>query len=190
MTLSIFRQSAKHLKSVRSLTAAGVLVAAYIVLKAYATVKISASLRISFAFIALAAIGMLFGPVVSVIAAVPCDIIGAVMQGNAIWPELTLIIMFEGLVYGTLLYCFDAKKPIKLIIAQGVVVLVSHLVLNTAVLYRYGIIGGSRDAIFTLIAARVVKNLIELPIHTVLLYIMLIPIKTAYKKASGGSGNI
>jgi len=182
----MFKKSANELKSIRCVAVTGVLVAAYVVLKAYAAVTVTASLRISFAFLALAAIGMLFGPAAAVIAAIPCDIAGALLKGSGILPVFTFIIMFEGFIYGVFLYGLDlkaVKKSYKLIAAQGIVVFVSHLVFNTAALYFHGFIGGDQGTVFTAIAARAAKNLIEFPIDIILLYIVLTPIKAAYKKA-------
>jgi len=190
----MFKKSFGELKNIQSLSTTGVLIAVFVVLKAYATVIVGPTLKISFAFTALAAIGMLFGPVVAVIAAVPCDMIGALLQGGGVLPGFTLVIMFEGLVYGLLLYGYEVKrtvlKNVKLIAAQAIVVFVSQLVLNTAVLAYYGIIGGSGETVFSLIAVRALKNLIEFPVDTVILFAVLIPLKIAHKrifKAKGGT---
>jgi len=182
----MFRKSFRELKNVRCLAVTGVLVAVYIALKAYGTVSVFPSLRISFAFIALAAIGMLYGPVVAVIAAIPCDIIGLALLGGGFIPEFTFIIMFEGFVYGSLLYGFELKRELrrnaKLIAAQAVVVFICHLVFNTAALYHNGFIGGDNDTVLTLITARLIKNVIEFPVDIILLYFTLVPIKIAYGK--------
>lgn len=197
MFINMFKRSARELSNIRCLAVTGVLIAAYIVLKAYTTIEIMPPLlRFNFAYTALAAIGMLYGPVVAVIAAVPCDLLGAVLrgQGGSIMWGFTLVYMFQGLVYGMLLYGFELKKSFwknaKLIIAQALVIFVSQLVLNTYIMYLYGIIGGDNDTVFALITARAVKNLIEFPVSVALLYIVLVPVKFAYRSVfRGGYSN-
>lgn len=179
---SLFKASARELKDIRCIAATGVLVAAYIVLEMF-TIQ-TGIFKINFAFLALAAIGMLYGPVVGVLAAVPCDIIGASLQGNGLVFVFTLIAMFEGLVYGLFLYGYAAKPNLrqsaKLVAAQLIVVLISHLVFNTAALYFLGFAGQTYDSVMLFIAARVTKNLIELPVDIVLLFALMPPVKIAY----------
>jgi ECF transporter S component (folate family) len=187
--VKLFSDSFKELKNIRCLVTTSMLIAVFIALKAYATIPLGASLRISLAFIALAAIGMLYGPVVAMIAAIPCDLIGAMLKGDGILPAFTLVIVFEGLIYGIFLYGFDFKKSIwqnvKLISAQAIVVFISHLILNTIALYHYGIIGGDDSTVIALISARVLKNVIEFPIDVAVLFALLIPIKAAYTRVIG-----
>ncbi|MDR1673874.1 MAG: folate family ECF transporter S component [Oscillospiraceae bacterium] len=187
--MKLFSDSFKELKNIRCLVTTSMLIAVFIALKAYATIPLGASLRISLAFIALAAIGMLYGPVVAMIAAIPCDLIGAMLKGDGILPAFTLVIVFEGLIYGIFLYGFDFKKSIwqnvKLISAQAIVVFISHLILNTIALYHYGIIGGDDSTVIALISARVLKNVIEFPIDVAVLFALLIPIKAAYTRVIG-----
>ncbi|MCL1867204.1 MAG: folate family ECF transporter S component [Oscillospiraceae bacterium] len=187
--MNIFKRSAAELKNVRCLAVTGMLIAVYVVLKAYATVDFAPTLRITFAYFALAAIGMLYGPVVAVVAAIPCDLLGMLLRGGGggqvLW-GLTLVYMFQGLVYGIFLYDFELKKSliknVKLIVAQGIVILFSQLVLNTTVLYLYGFIGGADETIRILISARVVKNLVEFPVSVMLMYMILVPIRVAYSR--------
>jgi len=185
----MFKKSALELKNVRCLAITGVLIAAYIVLKAYATVDFGPTLRIHLGYVALATIGMLFGPVVAMLAAIPCDLLSALLRGGGggiLW-GLTLVYVFQGLVYGVMLYGFDLGKSVwksvKLILAQVIVIFISQMVMITFVLYSYGFIGGDADTVRTLVAARVVKNVIEFPLSLAILYAVLVPIKMAYKRA-------
>ncbi|MCL1789036.1 MAG: folate family ECF transporter S component [Oscillospiraceae bacterium] len=190
--LSMFRRSANELKDVRCLAVTGILIAAYIVLKSYTTIEIAPPiLRFNFSYIALAAIGMFYGPVVALTAAIPCDLIGAFLRGSgSIMWGLTLVYMFQGLTYGVLLYGFELKKSFwknaKLMIAQAIVIFISQMVFNTAVLYFYGILGSDGTSVNTLITMRAVKNLIEFPISVALLYVTLVPVSIAYKKTFRG----
>ena len=103
--INMFKRSAGELKSVQCLAVTGVLSALYIVLNAFVSLNIGAPLRITFGFLALAIIGMLYGPVVAVIAAIPCDLLAATFDpNNAMNPVFTPNRMLEGLIYGMLLY--------------------------------------------------------------------------------------
>jgi ECF transporter S component (folate family) len=61
--------------------------------------------KINFAFLAIAVIGMLFGPTVSLVAGFACDIVGFVVhpQGGFI-PTYILVAGLQGLIYGIVLY--------------------------------------------------------------------------------------
>jgi len=179
-----------ELKSVQCLATTGVLIAAYVILKAYTTIDIAPPiLRFNFCYVVLAAIGMLYGPVVAMVAAIPCDLLGMVLRGggggSVMW-GLTLVYVFQGLVYGVFLYGFELKKSflknVKLVTAQAMIIFISQLVLVTTVLYLYGILGSDGTPVRTLITMRAVKNLIEFPVSVVLLYMILVPIRVAYKK--------
>lgn len=183
--LNIFKESAKELKSIRCIAVTGVLIAAYIVMEAFLSVN-TGFIKINFAFLALAAIGMLYGPTVCVLAAIPCDIIGAAAQGQGLLFVFTLIAMFEGLIYGLFLYRYEVKKSLKqnskIVIAQAIVVFVSHLIFNTTALYLLGFAGQTYESLFLFLISRAVKNLIELPIDIALMFLLLLPIKSAYIK--------
>ncbi len=180
---SLFRRSLKELSDVRCLAMTGVLIALYIVLEVFVSINMG-FLKINFAFLALAAIGMLYGPIPAMLAAIPCDILGAALQGNGLIFIFTLIAMFEGLVYGVFLYGYEVKKGIKqntrIIISQTIVVVVSHLIFNTSALYFLGFAGKTYESVFLFILSRFTKNIVELPIDIVLLCVVLIPIKLAY----------
>jgi ECF transporter S component (folate family) len=188
----MFKSSAGELKSIRCLTVTGVLIALFVVLDAYAIIRINQSLKITFSFIPLAVTGMLYGPVVCMLAAIPCDILGVVLGGGGFLPLFTLVCVIQGFVYGVLLYKFEVKKSFwentRLLIAQTVVIFGVNLVLNTSVLYYYGIIGGGDETLYSLIALRVVKNLTLYPIEAALLYLTLVPVRVAYTKVFGRVG--
>jgi len=190
---TMFRDSARELKNTQCIVVTGMLIAVYIVLAGIGNIYlIPGVLRINFGFLALAVIGMLYGPSVAVLAAVPCDIFALLVRGTGgFLPVFTLILMFNGFIYGIFLYGFDAKKSFwanaKLLIAHGIVVLIGRLVFNTAAQYYYGIIGGADETLFTVISLRVVANIIQYPVNVVMLYAVLIPVKAAFPKTIGTS---
>jgi|GEM_PF-645683 len=108
-----FGKSALELKTLRCLTVTGVLIALDIVLK-MVSVKISADLKITFAYLALATIGMLFGPTVAFLAGAVTDIIGFMMNPDGGFsPLFTFIEAAGAMIYGIFLYDlkpFSIKK--------------------------------------------------------------------------------
>lgn len=174
-----------ELKSIKCITTTGILIALYVVLEAFVSIKIPGIVTISFAFVPLAAIGMLFGPTVSVLAAILCDVIGAAMSGYPLVFWYTLIAMLEALIYGFFLYGFkpekNLKQQLKIIISRTIVILVVNILLNTTANYLCGYL--STDVpLYIAIGTRVLKNVLELPIDCLVLYSVLIPAKIAYVK--------
>jgi ECF transporter S component (folate family) len=184
----VFKNSAKELKSTQCIVVTGMLIAVYIVLAGLGNVYlIPGVLRINFGFLALATIGMLYGPTAAILAAVPCDLFALVMRGTGgFLPIFTLILMFNGFIYGMFLYGFEAKRSflsnVKLFVAHGIVVLIGRLVFNTAAQYLHGIIGGADETLFTLISLRIGINVIRYPVDIIMLYAVLIPVKAAFPK--------
>lgn len=107
-----FGKSAFELKSLRCLTVTGVLIALDLVLKLF-SINITNDLKITFAYLALATIGMLFGPTVAFIAGALTDIIGFLIKaegGGAFSPLFTLIEAVGAMIYGIFLY---GMKPLN-----------------------------------------------------------------------------
>jgi ECF transporter S component (folate family) len=188
----MFKNSAKELKSTQCIVVTGMLIALYVVLGILGNVNITAALRINFTFLALAAIGMLYGPVVAVVAAIPCDLLTVFLRGSgAPLPQFTLILAFNALIYGIFLYGFKPEKSFrvnaKLFIAHAIVVVFGRIIFNTLALYHYGIGVAEGEALLAFAVPRITANLIQYPINIVMLYAILIPIKSAFPKAMGRS---
>ena len=162
--ISIFTDSFHELKKNRTITVVAMLMAIAIVLGSFSIV-IGDYIKISFAFIANELTGMLFGPVVGGIMAGLTDILKYIMKPTGpFFFGFTLSAILGGLIYGIILY----KKPVSLIrilIAKIIVMLFINLFLNTIWLsILYG------QAFSILFSARLIKELIMLPIETALLF--------------------
>lgn len=185
--LNSFKRSLAELRSIRCLTVVGVFIAIYVVLDGFATIRIGEFLKIDFAYLALAMIGMLFGPAVGCIAGFACDLVGYLVNpiGGFI-PWLALVTALEGLIYGLGLYSFkpekDVRQYLRVALTRGVVTIVCNLVLNTMILYFYGIIGGAEETLIGLIWARIGTNAVKYAVSIVLLPMLMIPVKLAYRK--------
>ena len=145
---SMFKESAAELKNVRCITTTGLLVALYIILDMF-SLKIGESIKINFDFIATATIGMLFGPVPAVLAAVAGDFIGCILTGNSPLPLLSLLEVLKGLLYGMMLYKKSGIRLVILsIIARVIDSAVICLVLNTAALMYYGYLSRTSEQLY------------------------------------------
>lgn len=107
----MFKDSALELKKLRCLTVTAMMIALNLALKSV-TVYVTDDLKISFSFLALATIGMLFGPTVGFFAGAVTDILGLLVQQmmSAFNPLYTLVEATGGLLYGLFLY---KLQPVK-----------------------------------------------------------------------------
>jgi ECF transporter S component (folate family) len=157
--------------------------------------------KINFAFLAIAAIGMLYGPTVSFFAGGMCDILGYLVHPDGgFLPVYVLIGMLQGLFYGLVLYrrwgnMYSAEKSsrflglnfsemaLRLIIARLLDVVIINLLLNTAANLYYGFIPA--QAFGTAVAVRLTKNIIELFADIPLLLIIMPVVLGVYSKTAG-----
>ena len=183
---NIFVRSLHELKSTRCLALTALLIAINIALDLLGlTIKLPPNLRIGFGFLCNAAVGMLFGPVVGMMAGVCTDVLGY-FAGNltmgAYFPGYTLTAITAGLFWGLWLY------PRKLTVwralgAKACINLFCNIGLNTLWLTMTG-----GKAMGALLALRVPKNLLMLPIETVLLYFGVKLVLRLYQTLPGKDG--
>ncbi|MGN0687504.1 MAG: folate family ECF transporter S component [Oscillospiraceae bacterium] len=107
----MFADSAKELKSLRCITVTAMMIALNLALKSV-TINVTDDLKISFSYIALATIGMLFGPTVGFLAGTITDILGLLVQQmmSMFNPLFTLVEAIGGMLYGCFLY---RLQPVK-----------------------------------------------------------------------------
>lgn len=145
---SDFKSSAAELKNVRCLTVAGILTAAFIVLDMF-SFRPTEFIKVNFAFIALAAVGMLFGPVPAMLSALAGDLVGCILSGQAPLPLLSLTAVLTGLVYGALLYKKDGfRLVIFSVIARLADSFIICLLLNTPILMYYGFMSSTSQQLY------------------------------------------
>lgn len=196
--LSSFRTSAKEFTNLRSLVTTALLVAVSMGIEMFA-VDIGV-IRINFAFIAIAAIGMLFGPTMGFTAGLACDIVGYVVHpiGGFLLPY-TLAAGLQGLIYGAVLYHktewrsigltkkkqLDIMLIVRIVLARLLDIAIINLLINTALNLHYGFI--PEEAFGTAVIARVAKNLIELAADIPLLIVILPAVLMAYRRVFGAA---
>ena len=138
----MFYDSFKSLKDLRTLTTAGILIALAFAIRSF-SIEVTPDLRIGFTFLATCTIGMLYGPVVCGMSTFVLDFLGYIVQNKsprAYSPQLAMVVIFSGIIYGCLLYkCdFNNKKLqsyIRIAIARGSVILFCNIGLNSYFLY-------------------------------------------------------
>ena len=165
---NIFSSSLKELKSTRCLALTALLIAINIALDLLGlTIKLPPNLRIGFGFLCNAAVGMLFGPAVGMMAGVCTDVLGY-FAGNltmgAYFPGYALTAIVAGLFWG--LWLYPRKISVwRALGAKACINLFCNIGLNTLWLTLTG-----GKAMSVLFALHVPKNLLMLPIEAALLY--------------------
>lgn len=168
MSENIFLRSAKELKSTRCIALTGLLIAINVALDLLGfTIKLPPNLRIGFGFLCNAAVGMLFGPTVGMLAGVCTDLLGY-FAGNltmgAYFPGYTLTAVMGGLIWG--LWLYPRRLNVwRAVGAKTCVNLICNIGLNT---FWLTLTGG--EAMSVLLALRIPKNLILLPLESAILY--------------------
>ena len=160
--VTLFTDSYKELKSVRTITTAAMLAAIAIILGMF-SIDVGSTIRIGFSSIPNGVCAYLFGPVVGGIFAGGLDVLKYLLKPTGpFFPGLTAVVILAGVLYG----CFYYKKPItfwRVLLAKFTVMLICNVLLNTlclSVLYGKGFM--------VILPARVIKNLIMWPIDSMI----------------------
>lgn len=200
----MFYDSFKSLKELRTLTTTGILLALAFVIKSF-SIEITPEVRIGFTFLATCTIGMLYGPVVCGMSTFTLDFIGYIVQNKsprAYSPQLAMVVIISGIIYGCLLYKCDFQNKkiesyIRVCLSRISVVIFCNIILNSYFLYslyvnkNFGITNLSVDSLkgfWVYCIPRVTKNLVQLPIDLVMLCIFLPAVKFAYDKVRSQFG--
>lgn len=167
-TPNIFVRSLRELKSTRCLALTALLIAMNIALDLMGLeLRLPPDLKIGFGFLANAAVGMLFGPSVAMLAGVCTDLLGYFAGGftmGGYFPGFTLTAIVAGLFWGLWMY----PRRVSLWRAIGAKVCINlfcNIGLNTLWLTLTG-----GKAMSVLLVARVPKNLLMLPVEIAVLY--------------------
>ena len=162
--VTLFTDSCKELKSVRTITTMAMLAAVAVILGMF-SIELGQFIRIGFSSIPNGIVAYLFGPVVDGIFAGTLDVLKFMIKptGTFFLP-LTLVTILAGLLYGIMYY----KKPItigRVLVTKFIVMLICNVILNTlclSVLYGKGF--------FVLVGPRIIKNLIMWPIDSIIFF--------------------
>lgn len=162
--VTLFTDSARELKSVRTITTMAMLAAVAVIL-GYFSIEYGQFIRIGFSGIPNGIVDYLFGPVAGAVFHGALDIIKYLMKPTGPFcPQLTLVVMLAGVLYG----CFFYKKKLtiwRVLAAKFVVMLICNVILNTLCLQvLYG------QALMAILPMRALKNLIMWPIDSIVFF--------------------
>lgn len=162
--MEMFSESAEELKNVRTLSMSAMLTAITVILGFFAIV-IGDFVKIQFYFLTVGMSGMLFGPVISGIIGGLGDILSFIVKPTGtFFPGFTLNAIITGVIYGMFLY----RRPVsfwRIFAAKLTITMIVEMGLSTywlTILYGQGF--------WAILATRVVKCVVMLPIDSIMLY--------------------
>lgn len=194
----LFSKSAGKLKDVRTITVTGMLMAMAVVLR-WLSVPITPDVRVVFSFIPICIVGMFYGPVVCAMANVSIDVIGFIIDTKnfrGYSPQLSLLSVVIGIVYGMILYKRVLKPQwsdiLRVFAARLAVVLVLNVCVRSYLLYTMYV--NSSFSLFTAdvnawtafgayVSPRFIKAAVEFPVDMVLMAAVIPAAQQAYIRA-------
>jgi ECF transporter S component (folate family) len=188
---NMFVSSAKELKSTRNLVICAMMAALAIVLSYTTSVYITPTIKVGFSGLPNRLVDFMFGPVVGAIFGGVLDVVKFLIKPDGgFFFGYTLTAMVGGLIYGLFFYKLQIKKPLEtgltgsklviawikanalsillIFIANALVKVICNIGMNT--LWTSMMSG---KAWMALIPSRLVKNLIQIPVDTVLHFVLL-----------------
>jgi ECF transporter S component (folate family) len=170
------------LRDVRVMTSAALLSAIAIIL-GFFKIPVTQVIEIRFAMLPIAVSGCLFGPVVGGIVGMVADIGGYLVKPTGpFFPGFTITSMVSGVIFGFMLYR-QKPAPLRILMSQIVYTIICGVLLNSlwlSMLYGNGFI--------PVLTARFVKEIIMIPINTIMLVTIMEPVKR-FRRAGAGIGS-
>ncbi len=164
----MWRSSLRELRSPRTVAFCGLMCAASVVLGAVATINLGPYLKIGLSGLPNQVVDFLFGPAVGAFFSGALEVIKfALRPDGPYFPGFTLSAMAAGVIYGALLY----RRPVsvaRVAVAHAIVKLLVNMGLNTLwlnILYK--------KAVWALLPARAMTNLIRLPGDVLVTWVLL-----------------
>lgn len=162
-----FGTSAREFKSLHTVILCGLMGALGIILKMFASIPFG-PFTITYAWIPNRIIDFMFGPAVGAVYGGVMDVIKFIMKPTGTFNlGYTAVAVLAGLTFGTILY----KKPVsfmRIVFAQSLVKIFINAGLSTYLMaFERG------EAFMALMPVRLVKNLIMIPLDSILLFVVL-----------------
>lgn len=159
----------QQLKITHNLVLCGLMAALAVVLNYTTSIFITPNIRIGFSGLPNRVVEYLFGPCIGAVFDGMLDILKYLLKpdGGAFFFGYTFNVMVAGIIYGTILY----RRPVRLwriFIAEFLTKAIVNCGLNTLWL---AVMNG--NAFLAILPARVIKNIIMLPIDTAILFFTL-----------------
>ncbi|MDO5416667.1 MAG: folate family ECF transporter S component [Lachnospiraceae bacterium] len=161
---TLFTQSYREIRQVRTITTCAMFAAISVVL-GYFTIQLGNYIKIGFSGIANELVDYLFGPVVGGCFGGLLDVLKYLVKPTGeFFPGFTLNAVLAGFLYGSFFYKRPLTMP-RILLAKLVVVMICNVGLSTlwlSMLYGKGFM--------VLLPARFIKNMIMWPIDSLILY--------------------
>ncbi len=168
-----FTDSAKELKKPKTIVMVGLLIAIGIILGQF-SIQLTQSTKIGVSFIPTQLCAMLFGPVVGSVMGGVADILKFMIKpSGSFLIGYTINAMAGPLIYGIMLY----KKPIsfwRILLSKAVVAVIVNLILGCYWQYLY-----FGAAVTVILPAKVLQQVIQVPVQSILFYIVVMALKKA-----------
>lgn len=180
--IQTLKSSLHELTSTKNLVLCGLMAALAVVLGMVASISVGPYIKIGFSAIPNRIVDCLFGPVIGCFFGGALDLLKYLVKPDGpFFFGFTFNAMLAGFLYGSILY----KKPLKwyrVLFAEFLNKLIVNCGLNTlwlSMLYGKGF--------FVILPARALKNLIMLPIDTIIIFVSLTLMKQIAKQFGFGS---
>ncbi len=174
-----WQQAFSELKNTRALVFAALILALRIAMKPL-KIPIAADVNITFGFIVNALGSMVYGPVVALLSGAISDTLGYLVAPSGVYYFPFIILEMAGsLIFALFLYSTDIT-PVRLILSKFCVNLFVNILLNEPIMVRYYQLFFT-SAYQPFVWVRIVKNIVMLPIESLILMIVfrtLIPALT------------
>lgn len=164
----LWRSSLRELRSPRAVAFCGVMAAFAVVLGTVATINLGPYLKIGLSGLPNQVVDFLFGPAAGAFFSGALEVLKFTLRPDGVYfPGFTLSAMIAGVIYGALLY----RRPVsvmRIAAAHALVKLFVNLGLNTLwlhILYK--------KAVWALLPARALTNLLRLPGDVLVTWLLL-----------------
>lgn len=169
----IIKKGGIFMRTNRKIILTAVLLALLIILSRFLSLK-TPIMKISFAFVPTMLCAVWLGPKWTILLNVLGDVIGATLfPTGPYFVGYTISTAIAGLIYGFILYKKEGKEYtninflVRLTIATAIVAVICNMGLNTL----WSVITTGK-AFWVLLSARIVKQLIMIPIHVVVIFFL------------------
>lgn len=154
----------------KQLAMLGILIALQLVISRFSLG--TATLKVGFTFLIVGMIAKWYGPAWGMLVAIFTDVIGSLLNGYGYFWGFTLSAALAAAIYGFSFYKQQTLSWLRIIITVSIVLVVVNVLCNTLWVVIIGNIHNN-ETIMSLLWVRVIKQLVFLPIQSILLYFLL-----------------
>jgi ECF transporter S component (folate family) len=163
--------------NIRQITHAGLLIAISVILMRLGAVMVGNTIRLSFGNVPIYMAGMLFGPVVGGVVGALSDLLGYFINsyGAAFTPHIFLASVMRGIIPGLTIYLVSSGKNwyVKVLLSIIATEIVSGILLTT-----WGLVWLYNTPFMVMLPGRLVALLVQVPIYTVITYMLTVKLRT------------